>query len=128
MAEQANIEGWADQFHDRMSQEKKVTQMTQDEAKRNAAAAALEYVEDGMTLGLGTGSTAAFFVEFLAEEIAEGLKIKGVPTSLATQKQAESLGIPLIPVEQVERIHLTIDGADECDPMANLIKGGGRAF
>jgi ribose 5-phosphate isomerase A len=67
-------------------------------------------------------------VEFLAEEISEGLKVKGVPTSLTTQKQAESLGIPLTPVEQVERIHLTIDGADECDPMANLIKGGGAAL
>lgn len=102
--------------------------MTQDEAKRNAAAAALEFVEDGMTLGLGTGSTAAFFVEFLADEIADGLQIKGVPTSDATRVQAESLGIPLIPVDQVERIHLTVDGADEIDPGANLIKGGGAAL
>lgn len=102
--------------------------MTQDDAKRNAASAALEFVEDGMTVGLGTGSTAAFFVEFLADEVADGLLIKGVPTSEATRRLAEAHGIPLIPIEQVERIHLTVDGADEVDPSANLIKGGGAAL
>ncbi len=102
--------------------------MSLDDAKQNAASAALEFVEDGMTLGLGTGSTAAYFIEFLADEVADGLLIKGVPTSKETQRLAESLGIPLIPVEQVERIHLTVDGADEIDPTANLIKGGGAAL
>lgn len=102
--------------------------MSQDDAKRNAASAAIDYVEDGMTIGLGTGSTAAFFVEFLADEVADGLLIKGVPTSEATKRLAESHGIPLLPVEQVERIHLTVDGADEVDPHANLIKGGGAAL
>ena len=102
--------------------------MSQDDAKRNAASAAMDFVEDGMTIGLGTGSTAAFFVEFLADEIADGLLVKGVPTSEATQRLAESHGIPLLPVEQVERIHLTVDGADEIDPNANLIKGGGAAL
>ena len=102
--------------------------MSLDDAKRNAAAAALEFVEDGMTLGLGTGSTAAFFVEFLADEIADGLLIKAVPTSETTRRQADAYGIPLIPVEHVERIHLTVDGADEIDPNANLIKGGGGAL
>lgn len=102
--------------------------MSQDDAKRNAATAALELVEEGMTIGLGTGSTAAFFVEFLAEEVADGLLIKGVPTSEATRRLAESHGIPLTPVEQVERIHLTVDGADEVDPVASLIKGGGAAL
>lgn len=102
--------------------------MSQDDAKRNAAAAAMDYVEDGMTIGLGTGSTAAFFVEFLADEVADGLSIKGVPTSEATRELAEKHGIPLTPVEHVERIHLTVDGADEVDPQANLIKGGGAAL
>lgn len=102
--------------------------MSQDDAKRNAAAAAMEFVEDGMTLGLGTGSTAAFFIEFLADEVADGLVIRGVPTSEATRKLAEAHGIPLIPVEQIERIHLTVDGADEIDPGAILIKGGGAAL
>ena len=102
--------------------------MSSDEAKRNAAEAAIDYVEDGMTLGLGTGSTAAYFVEFLADAVAEGLLVKGVPTSEATRKLAESFGIPLIPIDQVERIHLTVDGADEVDPSANLIKGGGAAL
>lgn len=102
--------------------------MSIDDAKRNAASAAIEFVEDGMTIGLGTGSTAAFFVEFLADEVADGLLIKGVPTSEATRRLAETHGIPLIPIEQVERIHLTVDGADEIDPSANLIKGGGAAL
>lgn len=102
--------------------------MSLDDAKRNAASAAMDFVEDGMTIGLGTGSTAAFFVEFLADEVADGLLIKGVPTSEATRRLAESHGIPLVPVDQVERIHLTVDGADEIDPHANLIKGGGAAL
>lgn len=102
--------------------------MAKDDAKRNAAAAAMDFVEDGMILGLGTGSTAAFFVEFLADEVADGLFVRGVPTSEATRRLAETHGIPLLPVEQVERIHLTVDGADEVDPSANLIKGGGAAL
>lgn len=102
--------------------------MSDEDAKRNAAAAALDYVEDGMTLGLGTGSTAAFFVEFLAEEVADGLVVRGVPTSESTRRLAETHGIPLLPIEQVERIDLTVDGADEIDPGANLIKGGGAAL
>ena len=93
--------------------------MSDEDAKRNAAAAALDYVEDGMTLGLGTGSTAAFFVEFLAEEVADGLVVRGVPTSESTRRLAETHGIPLLPIEQVERIDLTVDGADEIDPGAN---------
>lgn len=102
--------------------------MSVDDAKRNAAAAAMEFVEEGMTIGLGTGSTAAFFVEFLSDEVADGLLIKGVPTSESTRRLAESHGIPLLPVDQVERIHLTVDGADEIDPHASLIKGGGAAL
>ena len=96
--------------------------------KENAAMAAIEFVEDGMTIGLGTGSTAKFFVEMLAEEVADGLMVKGVPTSEDTRRLAESLGIPLMPIEQVDRIQLTVDGADEVDPEAQLIKGGGAAL
>ena len=99
-----------------------------DDEKRNAALAALEFVEDGMTIGLGTGSTAAFFVEYLAEEVAEGLVVRGVPTSEATRRLAEAHAIPLVPIDQVERIHICVDGADEIDAEANLIKGGGGAL
>jgi ribose 5-phosphate isomerase A len=96
--------------------------------KRNAAIAAIEYVEDGMTLGLGTGSTAKHFVELLADEVADGLIVRGVPTSAQTQRLAEAHGIPLLPVEQVQQIHLTVDGADEADGKGQLIKGGGAAL
>lgn len=102
--------------------------MSQDRAKLNAATAALEYIEDGMTVGLGTGSTAKFFVELLAEEVADGLVIRGVPTSEQTRRLAESHGITLLPVEQVERIQVTVDGADEVDGHGRLIKGGGAAL
>ncbi len=96
--------------------------------KRNAAIAAMEFVEDGMTLGLGTGSTAKHFVELLADEVADGLIVRGVPTSAQTQRLAEAHGIPLLPVEQVQQIHLTVDGADEADGQGQLIKGGGAAL
>ncbi|GGB60265.1 MULTISPECIES: ribose-5-phosphate isomerase RpiA [Henriciella] len=102
--------------------------MAFEKEKENAAAAAIEFVEDGMTVGLGTGSTAKFFVEMLAEEIADGLMVKGVPTSEDTRRLAESLGVPLLPIEHVDRIHLTVDGADEVDGDAQLIKGGGAAL
>jgi len=102
--------------------------MAHERAKENAAAAAMEYVEDGMTIGLGTGSTAKFFVDMIGEEVADGLVVRCVPTSVQTQKQADSLGIPMIPIEQVERIHLTVDGADEVDGAGRLIKGGGAAL
>jgi ribose 5-phosphate isomerase A len=90
--------------------------------------AAMEYVEDGMTIGLGTGSTAKYFVEMLAEEVADGLVVRCIETSEQTRRLASSLGVPLIPFEQVERIHLTVDGADEVDPQGQLIKGGGAAL
>ncbi len=102
--------------------------MANEIEKENAAAAAMDYVEDGMTIGLGTGSTAKFFVEYLAEEIADGLVVRGVPTSEQTRRLADSLGVPLVDVEQVDRIHLTFDGADEVDQQAQLIKGGGAAL
>jgi ribose 5-phosphate isomerase A len=97
-------------------------------AKRAAAEAALGWVEDGMVVGLGTGSTARFFVEGLADLLADGLLVRGVPTSEATEALARAHGIPLLPVEQIERIHLTVDGADEVDPQGRMIKGGGAAL
>jgi len=102
--------------------------MAHETEKENAAAAAMDYVEDGMTIGLGTGSTAKLFVDLLAEEMTNGLVVRGVPTSEQTRQQAESLGVPLLDIEQVDRIHLTVDGADEVDEDAQLIKGGGAAL
>lgn len=99
-----------------------------ESAKERAAAAAMDMVEDGMILGLGTGSTAKYFIEQLAEEVADGLVVRGIPTSEDTRRLAEAHGIPLVPVDTVEAIHLTVDGADECDPEGRLIKGGGAAL
>ena len=98
-----------------------------DEQKRSAALKALDLVRDGMRLGLGTGSTAAMFVDALAERVAGGLKVTGVPTSQATRLQAERLGIALIELDETE-LDLTVDGADEIDSDLNLIKGGGGAL
>jgi ribose 5-phosphate isomerase A len=103
--------------------------MTDPEAlKRDAAAKALTFVEDGMRLGLGTGSTAKHFVDLLAEKVRGGMRVVGVPTSEATRRQAESLGVPLTTLDDTPELDLTIDGADEIDPALNLIKGGGGAL
>lgn len=99
-----------------------------DDLKRDAAAEALTCVENGMRLGLGTGSTAKIFVDLLAERIArEHLSLICVPTSEATRQQAERLGILLTTLDETPELDLTIDGADEIDPHLNLIKGGGAA-
>ena len=102
--------------------------MNSDIAKKNAAIAALRYIEDGMIVGLGTGSTSAHFVRALGERVRDGLKIKGVPTSEATRALAEQVGVPLIEISQVSRIDVDVDGADEIDPSFRLIKGGGGAL
>ena len=99
-----------------------------DQLKRQAAAQALEHVRDGMKLGLGTGSTAKHFVDLLGERVAGGLRVIGVPTSEATRAQAEACRIPLTTLDEVDRLDLTVDGADEMDPALNLIKGGGGAL
>ncbi|MEX0590398.1 MAG: ribose-5-phosphate isomerase RpiA [Xanthobacteraceae bacterium] len=96
--------------------------------KREAAARALEYVRPGMRLGLGTGSTAAHFVELLAAKVREGLKVIGVPTSEATKSQAMRLGVPLATLDEEPELDLTVDGADEIDRDLALIKGGGGAL
>jgi ribose 5-phosphate isomerase A len=99
-----------------------------DAAKRAAASRALDLVEDGMRLGLGTGSTAALFVAALGERVASGLDVIAVPTSEATHRQAEALGIRLATLEEEPDLDLTIDGADEIDGTLRLIKGGGGAL
>jgi ribose 5-phosphate isomerase A len=97
--------------------------------KEIAGQRAAEMIEDGMTVGLGTGSTVHFTLERLADRVAkEGLTIRCVPTSLDTERKAQALGIPLSTLEEVESIDLTIDGADEIDPHFNLTKGGGGAL
>ncbi|MFY0613614.1 MAG: ribose-5-phosphate isomerase RpiA [Hyphomicrobiaceae bacterium] len=96
--------------------------------KREAARRALEYVEDGMVIGLGTGSTAAEFVDLLGESVRDGRQITGVPTSEATLKQALELGIPMATIDEQPEIDLTVDGADELDRHLRLIKGGGGAL
>ncbi len=102
--------------------------MNADALKRESARRALDYVKPGMKLGLGTGSTAAHFVDLLAEKMRQGLAVVGVPTSEATRLQAEALGIPLTTLDQTPELDLTVDGADELDPSLQLIKGGGGAL
>ncbi len=95
--------------------------------KRDAAIKALEFVQPGMKLGLGTGSTAEAFLEVLAPRVKGGLNIICVPTSERTAEKCRQLGIPLSTLEQLAPLDLTIDGADEADHALNLIKGGGGA-
>ena len=102
--------------------------MSEDIAKFNAANAALEFVKDGMIVGLGTGSTSASFVRQLGERVRQGLRVKGVPTSEATRNLAEQVGVPLLEISQVTAIDVDVDGADEIDPGFRLIKGGGGAL
>ena len=96
--------------------------------KQHAAEAAVEYVKDGMIVGLGTGSTTEFAVKKLGERVRDGLAIRGIPTSDVTKVQAEEEGIPLIDFSETMYIDLTIDGADEIDVNLNMIKGGGAAL
>nr|WP_321525886.1 ribose-5-phosphate isomerase RpiA [uncultured Cohaesibacter sp.] len=99
-----------------------------EQLKRQAAAAALEFVEDGMKLGIGTGSTALHFVELLGEKVAAGMKVIGVPTSERTAELCKKNGVPLTTLEETPELDLTVDGADEIDPQMRLIKGGGGAL
>jgi len=100
-----------------------------DLAKKAAADKAVEFVQDGMRLGLGTGSTAFFMVKRLAERVrAEGLRVVGVPTSSRTAAQAREEGLRVVTLDEAKWLDLTIDGADEFDQNLNLIKGGGAAL
>ena len=96
--------------------------------KQLAARAAVELIAPGQVVGLGSGSTAAYAVRFLAERVRQGLKVMGIPTSQKTQELAEQLGIPLSTLDRHNAIDIDIDGADEIDPQLNLIKGGGGAL
>ncbi|MBA4800788.1 MULTISPECIES: ribose-5-phosphate isomerase RpiA [Euryhalocaulis] len=99
--------------------------MSRDQQKHNAALAALDFVDDNMIIGLGSGSTAEILIDLIGERVAEGLHIAGIPTSERTRRCAERAGIDIIPVEHADRVDLTIDGADEVDPNFRLMKGGG---
>lgn len=102
--------------------------MDSDTLKQRAAERALDYVKPGMRLGLGTGSTAAKFVDVLGAKVADGLDVICVPTSEATHKQALALSIPLATLGEQPQLDLTVDGADELDDALRLIKGGGGAL
>ena len=104
------------------------TKLLRDAEKQAAARAAVQLVESGSVVGLGSGSTATFAIQFLAERVRGGLKIVGIPTSQNTKHLAEQLGIPLTTLEENPNIDVDIDGADEIDPHLNLIKGGGGAL
>src|SRR5207249_1830995 len=99
-----------------------------EDLKREAAEAALGYVKSGMVLGLGTGSTARLFLNGVARLVADGMDLKGVPTSLATAEAAKDLGVPLTSLEERPSVDLAVDGADEVDPKLDLIKGLGGAL
>jgi len=99
-----------------------------DPAVENVAAAALDFVADGMHIGLGTGHAALAFVSQLADRVRGGLRVVGVPTSEATAAQARSLGIPLGALDDDEELALTVDGADEVAPSLDLLKGFGGAL
>lgn len=88
----------------------------------------MRFVKDGHVVGLGTGSTAAYFIKLLGEEVKKGLRVRGIPTSIRSRELALSLGIPLITLDDCQEIDVTVDGADEVDPQLRLIKGGGGAL
>jgi ribose 5-phosphate isomerase A len=98
------------------------------DAKQRAGERAVEFIEDGMTVGLGTGSTAYWVVERLGARVREGLRVRCVPTSRRTEEQARGLGIPLVTFADVQQLDIAIDGADEIGPGLALIKGGGGAL
>ncbi|NIJ42037.1 ribose 5-phosphate isomerase A [Parvibaculum indicum] len=102
--------------------------MSSNEQKKNAALKAAGFIENGMKLGLGTGSTAEYFVQALGARVAEGLDIVGVPTSERTRAMAETRGIPLTNLDETPHLDITVDGADELDSKLRLIKGGGGAL
>jgi ribose 5-phosphate isomerase A len=102
--------------------------MANDQEKEAAARASLRFVKDGQIVGLGTGSTAAYFIQLLGEQVKNGLRIRGIPTSDRSREQAAGLGIPLTTLDEYQQIDVTVDGADEVDPQLRLIKGGGGAL
>ena len=102
--------------------------MANDREKEAAARASLQFIKDGQVVGLGTGSTAAYFIQLLGEQVKNGLRIRGIPSSDRSREQAAALGIPLTTLDECQMIDVTVDGADEVDPQLRLIKGGGGAL
>src|ERR1700738_5328480 len=102
--------------------------MANDLEKEAAAQARLRFIRDGQVVGLGTGSTAACFIRLLGEQVKNGLRVRGIPTSVRSRELALSLGIPLTTLDECQEINVTVDGADEVDPELRLIKGGGGAL
>ena len=102
--------------------------MANDQEKETAARASLRFIKDGQVVGLGTGSTAAYFIQMLGELVKKGLRIRGIPSSVRSGEQALKLGIPLTTLDECQQIDVTVDGADEVDPQLRLIKGGGGAL
>jgi len=102
--------------------------LNQESAKKNAAREAVKFVDHGMTVGLGTGSTASIAVDILGNKLSENFQITGMPTSIETKKQAEKWGMDLIGIEDRDSIDIAIDGADEVSPSLDLIKGLGGAL
>ena len=102
--------------------------MANDQQKEAAARASLRFVKDGQVVGLGTGSTAAYFIQLLGEAVKNGLRIRGIPTSEHSGEMAAALRIPLTTLDECPQIDVTVDGADEVDPQLRLIKGGGGAL
>ncbi|MBX3325136.1 MAG: ribose-5-phosphate isomerase RpiA [Nitrospira sp.] len=105
-----------------------MTSFDLENLKKAAALKAVEFVRDGMVVGLGTGSTAKHLILALGEQVRTGLKLRGVPTSQETARLAREVSIPLIDAENRWEIDVAIDGADQVDPDFNLIKGGGGAL
>lgn len=104
------------------------TMTQQDQQKEAAARASLRYVKDGLVVGLGSGSTAARFIQLLGEDVKNGLRIRGIASSINSQNLAASLGIPITTLDECQQIDVAVDGADEVDPQLRLIKGGGGAL
>jgi len=102
--------------------------MANDQEKEAASRASLKFIKDGQIVGLGTGSTARYFIQLLGEAVKNGLRIRGIPTSDRSREQAAALGIPLTTLDECPEIDVSVDGADEVDPQLRLIKGGGGAL
>jgi ribose 5-phosphate isomerase A len=102
--------------------------MANENEKEAVARASLRFIKDGQVVGIGTGSTAAYFIKLLGEQVKNGLRVRGIPTSEHSRQLAASLGIPLTTLDDCPEIDVTVDGADEFDSQLRLIKGGGGAL
>jgi ribose 5-phosphate isomerase A len=98
------------------------------QGKKLAAAKAVGYIRNGMTLGLGTGSTAYWAIQGIGEQVKNGLSVRAIATSIQSESLAQELNIPIVPFSEIDHLDVTIDGADEVDEQLNLIKGGGGAL